>query len=160
MDGLVGVRCVVRTTILALALLSLAAGARADAVATYRGTCPPGLQRSVVGHGSLGCYPRACTGTPQCGEGARCNPIHECWAPRDVGHGPAGLRQDTVIGLCARDGTCAEGECQTRRQCEPTAPTPSWDRATHSFTGRPYRASAFGIALAIGIAAIVLVRRR
>ncbi len=147
------------SALVALVIALAPAIVRADAIATYRGTCPPGLARTFVGHGSSGCAPRACTGTAQCGEGARCNGLHECWAPRAVSHGPDGMTEDTVIGFCARDGTCAEGECRVRRQCEPIAPTPSWDRASHSFTGTPYHASAAGIAAVIALAALALVRR-
>jgi MYXO-CTERM domain-containing protein len=42
------------------------------------------------------------------------------------------------IGFCDTAGACAEGTVGSRRQCEPIADTPAFDRATHRWTGRTH----------------------
>src|SRR6185369_17311982 len=66
--------------LLVLALFSLLAptSARADAIAISPGFCPPGLDHGVQRH-SDACTPRPCSTDAECGAGAACHEIAECW---------------------------------------------------------------------------------
>jgi MYXO-CTERM domain-containing protein len=125
----------------ALFVIAVPTIANADAIVPFEGECPPGLVRGMADHAE-GCFPRACTSDAECGAGAACREIRECWAPREHWGGRVRLEQpemrDTMVGLCARDGTCAEGQCRARRQCEPTAPTPAWSPEQRRWTGQPH----------------------
>lgn len=162
------------TLLTLLSALSAPSLALADAIAPFDGECPPGLDRGEQGHAEA-CIPRACTTDADCGSGAACREIRECWAPRpDYGDGRVDLPEppirDTVIGRCAADGSCSEGHCDARRQCEPTAQTDAWDPQNRAWTQVPYSRPLFGcsasgaagssIALAVGLAVIVSSRRR
>jgi hypothetical protein len=125
-----------------VALLCLApALARADSIEPFEGECPPGSGRGLRHHAEV-CIPTACGGDRDCGEGARCVPVFECWADRPEESGrevPATPRLvPTVVATCDADRRCAEGDCRERRQCEPTDDTPAWNRAEHRWTGRPH----------------------
>jgi hypothetical protein len=129
---------------LVVALVLTSSVARADAIVPFEGACPPGLRLGESGHAEV-CQPMACTTDADCGERAACRPIAECWAPREVSPSDGRVAndmvmRDVVIGLCAADGTCREGQCSTRRQCEPVASTEAWDPAGHRWTGQPYHA--------------------
>ena len=150
--------------------------ARADAIEPFEGACPPGLRLGESGHAEV-CEAISCTSDAQCGDGAACRPVSECWAPREVSPSDGRLAddlvvRDVVIGLCAANGTCAEGRCATRRQCEPTASTEAWDSSGHRWTGQPYHAGCAidpsspgswdaGAGLAsLGLGLLVVARRR
>lgn len=133
---------------LALSSMTITSIARADAIMPFEGDCPPGLDRAIASHSEV-CRPRACTSDAQCGSGAACREIAECWAPRPFS--PSDGREendevmrDQVIGLCAAGNACAEGHCETRRQCEPTERTDAWDPAARRWTAEPYRAPSVG----------------
>lgn len=153
----------------AVLLCVLPALARADAIMPFEGECPPGSGRGIRNHAEA-CIPTACAGDRDCGEGASCVALFECWADRDFYDGrrpePLGTRP-TVIGLCDAEHRCAEGECRERRQCEPTGDTPAWDRAGHRWTGETHvapsgcsvgRAGSGGLLLLV--AALLLAGRR
>jgi hypothetical protein len=155
---------------LAVSLLwLLPALAHADSIDPFPGECPPGSGRGIRDHAEA-CIPAACAGDRDCGEGASCVALFECWADRPHSGGrladsPTVMRP-TVIGLCDEGRHCAEGSCSERRQCEPTRDTEAFDRATHGWTGRPYvapsgcsasRASSGGLVV---VSAMVLLARR
>ncbi|MBX7192023.1 MAG: hypothetical protein K1X94_08195 [Sandaracinaceae bacterium] len=158
---------------LVLALTASSTLARADAIQPFDGECPPGLEETESHHAEI-CQPIACTSDAQCGARAACRPIAECWAPREFSPSDGRLADDTimrdqVIGLCRADGTCAEGHCETRRQCEPTVNTEAWDPTGRRWTGEPYRSGcsvggrrgAPPAALALAaLGLLALVRRR
>lgn len=132
-------RSLALTVVLVLSWCSLA---RADAIEPFEGECPPGLDEGISHHAEV-CSPRACSTDAQCGAHAACRAIAECWAPRETSPSDGRVADDTVlrdqvIGLCTPAGTCAEGHCATRRQCEPTVSTEAWDPTSRSWTGMPY----------------------
>jgi hypothetical protein len=143
-----------RTLAFSLALWSVTASvARADAITPFEGDCPPGLVVEISGHAEV-CAPRACSTDVQCGARAACREIGECWAPREVS--PSGgqifddmVMRDVPIGLCGAGGSCAEGRCATRRQCEPTIATDAWDPAARRWTAEPYHAPLLSCAAAV-----------
>lgn len=164
----------IATLLTLLSALASPSLALADAIAPFDGECPPGLDRGEQGHAEA-CIPRACSTDADCGSGAACREIRECWAPRpDWGDGRLPVDEptmrDMVIGLCAADGTCAEGHCDARRQCEPTAHTDAWDAERRAWTQVPYSRPLFGcsasgaagssIVLLVVGAAIVSIRQR
>jgi hypothetical protein len=149
-------------------LLASASTAHADAIAAFEGECPPGLRLGHANHAEV-CEPIACESASDCPSGSACNLIHECWAPRPYSGGRmrAAEVRDTVIGLCATDGTCAEGECLARHQCEPSRQTDAWDPRAHRWTQVPYSRPLFGCAttgrgsaLALGALVLAALARR
>jgi hypothetical protein len=113
--------------------------ATADAIMPFDGVCPPGLESAIssASHSEV-CAPSRCANDAECGRGAACRAVHECWAEGEiVGRFGQRRRGQRVVGLCGADQQCAEAgaTCQTRRQCEPTAPTPAWDPAQRRWTG-------------------------
>lgn len=135
-----------RILLAALALWVVPGAARADAISPFEGECPPGLDRGIAGHAEV-CAPRACELDAQCGDGAACREIHECWAEREVSNErvEGTHRAQIVVGAC-QGGRCAEADarCHTRRQCEPTGATPAWDATGRRWTGEPHVAHACG----------------
>jgi hypothetical protein len=132
-----------------VALLCLVpALARADAIEPFEGACPPGSGRGIRHHAEV-CVPAACAGDRDCGEGAGCVAVFECWADRPEEDGrvvlPTPRLVPTVIGVCDAERRCAEGDCRERRQCEPTEDTPAWDRAEHRWTRRPHEGSGCSV---------------
>ncbi len=134
-----------RILFFALALL-VPTAARADAILPFEGECPPGLDRGIQGHAE-GCFPRVCESDAQCGDGAACREVHECWAEREVSNErlEGTHRAQIVVGAC-EGGRCAEADatCATRRQCEPTGSTPAWDATERRWTGEAHVAHACG----------------
>jgi MYXO-CTERM domain-containing protein len=131
-----------------LAVVMAPTPALADAIAPFDGECPPGLVEGIEGHAEA-CIPRSCVRDEECGGGAVCRDVPECWAPREWWGGRVRLEtpemRDTVIGACRADGTCEEGRCVTRRQCEPSGSTPAWDPAVRRWTGQPHPRSACSV---------------
>lgn len=129
-------------------LLVLPAAARADAIMPFDGACFPGSRRGISNHAEA-CIPLECQADADCGEGARCQTLCTCRAEREFrGEGrviyPEPVTRVVEIGFCDAAGACAEGEVSERRQCEPTADTPAFDRGTHRWTGQPHVASVTG----------------
>ena len=134
----------------ALTSFGAASLARADAIMPFEGGCPPGLRIGISGHAER-CLPITCASDGECGRGAVCREVHECFAPRPYhGNGRVYIEEpelrDTVVGACAADRSCAEGTCRTRRQCEPTGATPAWDRGTRRWTGEPHQSASCTVA--------------
>lgn len=160
-----------RSALLAIVLFVMPGVARADAIMPYDGACPPGLELGISGHAEA-CIPRVCTSDAQCGSGAACRALHECWAEREVPHQRlAGTERRTiVVGACDAQRRCADADatCRTRRRCEPTESTPAWDPATRRWTGVSHPAGGCSVARSGGAAplafliagALVLLRRR
>jgi len=121
----------------------VAPAASADAIEPWEGGCPPGLTLTHGDHVEE-CSPIPCTSDHDCGSGAACHSIAECWAQRPDYGGRVRIDPprmvDQVIGLCAADGSCAEGTCATRSQCEPTRDTDAWDRTARRWNQVPYHA--------------------
>lgn len=157
--------------LLAALLFCLApALAHADAIEPFDGDCPPGLSRAIRNHAEA-CVPTACAVDRDCGPGATCEAVFECWADRPFTGGRLPASPDdvrpTVVGACDEGRHCAEGSCSERRQCEPTESTPAWDRAGHRWTETPYVAPPTGCSvgrrggggLLLLVAALLLARR-
>lgn len=130
-----------------LALVLLApASASADAIMPFDGDCFPGSRRGISNHAEA-CIPIVCESDGECGEGARCRTLCTCSAEREFRSNgrivyPEPVRRVVEIGFCDAAGACAEGTVGSRRQCEPTADTPAFDRAAHRWTGQTHVASA------------------
>ncbi|WP_157068925.1 MYXO-CTERM sorting domain-containing protein [Sandaracinus amylolyticus] len=123
--------------------------ARADAIIPFEGECPPGLRIGVSGHAES-CVPIACSSDAECGRGAACREVHECFAPRRFTSDgrviyDTPVMREVVVGSCGGDRTCAEGECRTRRQCEPTDDTPAWDPRMRRWTGETHRSGTCSV---------------
>lgn len=126
--------------VLALLSVEVPSSVRADSIGISTGFCPPGLDHGVRRH-SDACTPRPCTSDAECGTGAACHEIAECWTREstDSLDGrvllPEPVMIDVVQGLCGPDRSCVRGLCATRRQCEPTSSSPAWDAAGQRWTG-------------------------
>lgn len=120
--------------------LACASAARADVIRPFSGDCPPGLERRIGDHREI-CVARACRNNAACGRGAACRPLAECMEPQQM-EGRAGpYTRDVRVALCGRNGACPTGSrCRRSRQCEPTAPSPGWDRRTRTWTGEAHAA--------------------
>jgi len=152
--------------------------AAADAIGISTGFCPPGLDHRPQQHADA-CTPRACTSDAECGEGAACHEIAECWTQQASNsiNGrvllPEPIMVDVVLGLCRPDHSCTVGTCSTRRQCEPTSSSAAWDPAQQRWTGTfldsepghgcsasPARATTPGALFTLSLVLIGLTRRR
>jgi hypothetical protein len=151
-------------------LCLLPALASADEIPPFEGECPPGSGRGIRDHAEA-CVPSACAGDGDCGEGARCVAVFECWAERAEEEAPV-VRPTPrlvpmVVGACDAERRCAEGACRERRQCEPSADTPAWDRAAHRWTGEPHVGpsgcsagrSGGGVSWSLAVLLVVVGRR-
>ncbi|UJR82385.1 hypothetical protein [Sandaracinus amylolyticus] len=162
-----------RAAIAVLVSIAWVGVAHADAIMPFDGECPPGLREGISGHAEA-CIPIACSSDAECGSDAACRDVHECFAPREftsdgrvVYETP--VVRDVVVGACRADRTCAEGECRSRRQCEPTDDTPAWDPRMRRWTGETHRGSTCSVAhgggsstwiALVGLVALVTLRAR
>jgi len=122
--------------------------ASADAIMPFDGECFPGSRRAISNHAEA-CIPNECASDDDCGDDAHCETLCVCRAERTFTNDGrvvyAEPRTEVVeVGLCDAQGACAEGDVAERRQCEPDADTPAFDRERHRWTGETHVASSGG----------------
>lgn len=142
---------------LVISLLALSpALAFADVVGPPPDSCPVG-STPATSHSGPFCTPMAeCSSDSACGAGAACDTVLQCVETRACG----GLQipdaepctLENVVGPCSGAGTCATGECRTRRVCGGAAGTGCGCRAGGRTRG--------GLAWAAFALVLVFVRRR
>ncbi|MGE0787713.1 MAG: hypothetical protein AB7S26_18705 [Sandaracinaceae bacterium] len=126
----------------------------ADAIEPFDGECPPGTDRGIEHH-SEACIPRSCEDDGACGSGASCNTLCTCRAMRTL-HSDGRVAYDppremeVEIALCRPDGTCADGQVASRKQCEPDDETPAFDRERHRWTRVSHPGGCAGCAVPRG----------
>lgn len=128
--------------LLALFLSLAPAAASADVIMPFDGECFPGSQRGIQQH-RRACIPLECEADVDCGEGAACETLCTCRAPRTSRSNGRIVYEEprtevVEVGFCDRSGGCAEGAVSSRRQCEPVDPTPAYDRERHRWTGESH----------------------
>jgi hypothetical protein len=99
-------------------------------------TCPQheiAAMRGSTRHSGMHCVPRSCRRDAQCGEAARCVPRRVCRVTEEVWESTGGPCRDQdgdgtcdnrrrvqrtyERGACDARGQCAEGRCDTLREC-------------------------------------------
>ncbi|MGC4113998.1 MAG: hypothetical protein QM765_04930 [Myxococcales bacterium] len=112
----------IRLLAVVAALLTLAPGlVRADVLGPPPTNCPAGA-KGRTSHSGPHCVPATCENG--CEAGFACKPTDLCIAQRQGATRVGRYTFETVRGPCGANRTCAEGTCETREVCVPSAAAP------------------------------------
>jgi MYXO-CTERM domain-containing protein len=133
-----------------LALISLAAPARADVVDPGPSSCPRG-GRPESSHAGPYCAIKSCSGPAACKDPELCSSEALCIVTLSGGSMGGPFTVKSVVGSCDAQGSCARGSCEQHQVCAPPADDGTPKRGCECGVGDVSSATGLLLLLAVGL---------